>query len=48
MSDLEKAASYLVLTILGIQKSVHNLFLGVVTSSLLEGKSFTVFGKLAS
>lgn len=43
MTDLEKAVSYLVFIILGVQKSVHNLFLGLVTSSLLN-----MFGKLAS
>lgn len=43
MSDLEKVTAYLVFIILLVQKSVHNLFLGVVTSSLLN-----MFGKLAS
>lgn len=43
MSDLENAASYLGFIISGVQKSVHYLFLGVVTSSLLN-----MFRKLAS
>lgn len=41
MSDLEKATSYLAFIIFGVQKSLHDIFLYVVTSSL-----FNVFGKL--
>lgn len=43
MSDLEKTTSNLVFIIFGAQKSLHDIFLYMVTSSL-----FNTFGKLTS
>jgi len=43
MSGLEKVTSYFVFIIFGAQKSLHDIFLYVITSSL-----FNTFGKLTS